>query len=79
MKAAAANFGERADGNLASAPEFIQQCTFAGGRCAGFAIIEKCQMLASRNVTQTDFDCERPLPGSRAHYFSWNDLSYQRS
>src|SRR4029077_16232200 len=67
-------FGERSDGNLATAAEFAEQGTLTGGGGAGGAIIEKRQQRPSRHIAVTNFDCQGALSSGGGHYFDRNHL-----
>ena len=74
MELAILHFGESADGDLAPAPEAVEQSALAGGRGAGVGIVQECQQFAGLRITFADFDSERSLSRSGAHDFGGNDL-----
>ena len=77
VDAAFANFGGRANRDLTASAELVEQGALAGGRQAGRAIVEECQMLPGLRIASTDFNTQGSLPRSRTHYLAGDNLFYQ--
>ena len=64
---AIAHFGKRADGDLASAAQLVQQRSLAGRRRPRCRVVEERQVLAHGNVALANLDAERALSGRGTH------------